>query len=752
MKYRLIALIFIVTCSLLAIYTNPPAYSQPFFCQDVNVIFARGSGQPLKKEESERFFDQIKARLPSSLKFERYELGEAAQNGHQYPAVNVSNALNGNALGAWLSAGTANDYGKSVQEGSAELSNYLVNLRSRCPDSRIVLGGYSQGAQVIGQTVRALPEDAKDHIDFVALLGDPKLNLPEGRGFDPPACHGQQSSPWRRIVENCHTDDGSLGARNPYTSKDMESKTGLWCLDKDFICGSSSFFFINDGHSKYADTDGSIDRAAQEIAEVLKRTLPRPSPTPDNPTPPDIDTRPKVGDAASGPDVMIVLDNSTTASPLHHYPGQIKSTIIAIAEKTIATNGRVGITTYCGCDQTSPRHYSPLTNSSMEVRTILSGLELDSTHYNLSQDLLTTIRSTQTTTQWRPGAKQIIIPITNTPYVQPLALSHPATLASKKIRKISTTTAPTTYIYPVVTPAIASSFSALSVSGLQTQVTMLATIDDMATAITSQFNPQLLAILSSTSYQAKPQDSLTFDATPSQTYNDAIVKYEWDLNGDGEYDQTSTTPTISYAYSSDFNGNMGVRITSNSGFTNNTSALVKIESNPAQELVAKAPTHLQATATSPTTAQLSWQPADTLAASWAISLNGTYIGRIASNQTSVTIGDIAPDQSSELGVRALESDGSLGEASLITINTTTGQQSISEPASNANSPADQTNNLSSTPIDQFNDFLKQTAALLHDPRAQKIIQNTLPWIISIPIGVIVVAGSVILWRRVRRQK
>jgi len=47
--------------------------------------------------------------------------------------------------------------------------------------TRFILGGYSQGGQVIGQAYTERFSDAlRDRVVFNVLLGDPKLWLPEG--------------------------------------------------------------------------------------------------------------------------------------------------------------------------------------------------------------------------------------------------------------------------------------------------------------------------------------------------------------------------------------------------------------------------------------------------------------------------------------------------------------------------------------------------------------------------------------------
>lgn len=183
-----------------------------------------------------------------------------------------------NAAGAFFSAGGSNAYGESVNNGTEELYAYLQQRMSSCPDSRFVLGGYSQGAQVIGETyvekLKAKPE-LRDRIVFNALFGDPKLNLPEGQWHPvgpPLPCSGGAVSEYRRgkvTPDNCGTWFGSLFARSPYLPESWTDKTGLWCNGHDFVCGSSKMLGDAEGHGQYAMTP--TDEAVDEIASRLKR-------------------------------------------------------------------------------------------------------------------------------------------------------------------------------------------------------------------------------------------------------------------------------------------------------------------------------------------------------------------------------------------------------------------------------------------------------------------------------------------------
>ena len=119
-----------------------------------------------------------------------------------------------------------------------------------CPDSVWVLAGYSQGAMVVAEAVKSF---RADRVVYVALFGDPKLDLPEGKGLLPAACLGRNYSAYRVYVPNCRTHTGSLQARNPYVYGELAGKYGLWCHENDYICGSTALPWNYSGHLTYAE-------------------------------------------------------------------------------------------------------------------------------------------------------------------------------------------------------------------------------------------------------------------------------------------------------------------------------------------------------------------------------------------------------------------------------------------------------------------------------------------------------------------
>lgn len=258
------------TMMLVALVTFP-------VCYDVEGVWARGSDQQVGTgSDWNRFASSMDT-------WGNYDLREhgISWNTHElsvYPAVPVVGWTNGgyqNLLGASLSGGGAFDYGTSVNIGADELRGYIAQRLNACPSTLFILGGYSQGAQVVGDSYRGLlTDDQRNHVVYNVLVGDPKLSLPEGRGimWQTPACRGEWLSPWRRGVPDCNTDHGSLGAREPYLPASFLNSTGLWCNDGDLVCGSG---WSTGPHLQYAVAGGPI---AQGVLTGVRRARERLAP------------------------------------------------------------------------------------------------------------------------------------------------------------------------------------------------------------------------------------------------------------------------------------------------------------------------------------------------------------------------------------------------------------------------------------------------------------------------------------------
>lgn len=202
-------------------------------CAAVEVVFARGTFEaPGVGATGQSFVDALSARLPGKT---------VGAYGVNYPA-----SLN---------------FGQAV-DGVADAANKIQAISAECPSTKIVLGGYSQGAAVAGYTTSStvpagialpasisgpLPASVASHVAAVALFGTP--------------------------------DDWFLGLADrsapPITIGDLYGgKTIQLCATGDPVCYPGGL--DRSAHSTYK-SNGMADQAADFV--VSKLGLPAPSAT-----------------------------------------------------------------------------------------------------------------------------------------------------------------------------------------------------------------------------------------------------------------------------------------------------------------------------------------------------------------------------------------------------------------------------------------------------------------------------------------
>lgn len=129
---------------------TPKAFAS---CPDVEVVFARGTGEPPG-------LGRVGNAMVASLR---------QQTGRNIGAYAVNYPANRDFLAA--------------ADGANDASDHVQQMANACPDTKLVLGGYSQGAAVIDIVTAAplpglgftqpLPAEAADHVAAVTLFGNP---------------------------------------------------------------------------------------------------------------------------------------------------------------------------------------------------------------------------------------------------------------------------------------------------------------------------------------------------------------------------------------------------------------------------------------------------------------------------------------------------------------------------------------------------------------------------------------------------
>ncbi|TPG32267.1 cutinase family protein [Mycobacterium hodleri] len=139
----------------------PRAVAAP--CPDIEVVFARGTGEPPGVGAvGEAFVNSLRSKVGAR------SVGVYAVN---YPA--------------------SYDFTNSAAAGGEDARAHVQDMAVNCPDTRLVLGGMSQGAGVIDLitmgpiTIRRyvaapMAPEVADHVAAVAVFGNPGRNAPGG--------------------------------------------------------------------------------------------------------------------------------------------------------------------------------------------------------------------------------------------------------------------------------------------------------------------------------------------------------------------------------------------------------------------------------------------------------------------------------------------------------------------------------------------------------------------------------------------
>jgi hypothetical protein len=202
----------------------PSASAVP--CPDVEVVFARGTAEaPGLGPTGEAFVSALRSRI-GTKSLDVYPV--------DYPATTeFPKALDG------------------VRDASARVESMAAN----CPNTNIVLGGFSQGAAVAGFVTsnvipdgapegvpNPMPDDVAEHVVAVTLFGKP-------------------NDRFMRVINQPDVDVGPL-----YADKTVEL-----CVEDDFVCSTGRDF---NAHTQYVET-GMVDQAATFAAGKVSTALPR---------------------------------------------------------------------------------------------------------------------------------------------------------------------------------------------------------------------------------------------------------------------------------------------------------------------------------------------------------------------------------------------------------------------------------------------------------------------------------------------
>src|ERR1700744_3699172 len=176
-------------------------------CPDVQVVFARGTGEPPGVGGvGQAFVDALGSRV-----------GGKSLGG--YPVnYDASSDFNGGIA-----------FAKTVVDGIRDAGAHVESTASSCPNTRVVLGGYSQGAVVAGVVTSAavpkevpaefasyvpqpLPPTVANHVAAVVLFGTPSNEFLRDAGA-PPITIGPLYAP--KTIQLCADGDNICDGAPP---------------------------------------------------------------------------------------------------------------------------------------------------------------------------------------------------------------------------------------------------------------------------------------------------------------------------------------------------------------------------------------------------------------------------------------------------------------------------------------------------------------------------------------------------------
>lgn len=173
-----------LTAPLIGPIGLPSAQADP--CSNVEVVWARGTNEPPGiGRVGTAFVDSLKSQIGGR------SLGIYAVN---YPATF--------------------QFADSANAGAGDATAHVQDMAGRCPSTRMVLGGMSQGAGVMDFATNNISPQAADHVAAVALFGNPSSGLAgalSGVAFPPvgPLFSG-------KTIDQCAQDDPACsGGLNP---------------------------------------------------------------------------------------------------------------------------------------------------------------------------------------------------------------------------------------------------------------------------------------------------------------------------------------------------------------------------------------------------------------------------------------------------------------------------------------------------------------------------------------------------------
>lgn len=182
-------------------------------CPAIQVVFARGTGEPDGiGRVGEAFVDSLRPLVKGK---------SVAVYAVNYPATR--------------------DFLRAA-DGANDASLFVQNMATTCPDTKMVLGGYSQGAAVIDAIAIAdqptlgftqpMPANVADHVAAVAVFGNPSIRLLGGPLTTLSPLYGYKTIDLCNGADPVCSDGDDVAAHSLYVQAGLATQAAQFVADR----------------------------------------------------------------------------------------------------------------------------------------------------------------------------------------------------------------------------------------------------------------------------------------------------------------------------------------------------------------------------------------------------------------------------------------------------------------------------------------------------------------------------------------
>jgi cutinase len=176
-------------------------------CPDVEVVSARGTDEPPGVGSvGQAFVDSLRSKVPGR------SVGVYAVN---YPATD--------------------DFARSELAGADDARAHVQSTVANCPNTRMVLSGYSQGAGVIDMITEELQPEVANHVAAVAVFGNPESTFARTLGGGQLPTISPLYRP--KTIDLCVPDDPVCSEVKNWTAHHLYGQSGMTNQAATFVAG-----------------------------------------------------------------------------------------------------------------------------------------------------------------------------------------------------------------------------------------------------------------------------------------------------------------------------------------------------------------------------------------------------------------------------------------------------------------------------------------------------------------------------------